>query len=76
MLSKQYNLNFTLSGIASFNSFDWLWWFIGSLAEGYWFWTRAAIGTLLQVGFSRLDTVMDFLKWSHKNEIATVQLLL
>ena len=60
MLSKQNNLDFTLSRVASFNSLDWPWRFVGSLAQGFWFWARAAIGTLFQVGFSRLDAIMDF----------------
>ena len=76
MLSKQYNLNFTLSGIASLDSLNWLWRFVGSLAQGLWLWARAAIGTVLKVGFSRLHAIMDFLKWSHRNEITTLQLLL
>jgi hypothetical protein len=76
MFLKQYNINFALSRIASLDSLDQLWRFIGLLAHGLWFWTRAAISTLFKVGFLRLNAIMDFLKWSHRNKITTLQLLL
>jgi hypothetical protein len=67
MLSKQYNIDFALLRIASLDSLDWLWRFVGPLIQWLWFWARAAIGTLFEVGFLRLDAIVDFFKRSHWN---------